>query len=158
MLICSFLNTSINLVNSLSNLFFFKCWGYGICAVGSSIPVCFSISFLSFDFSTYFFSWGCSPCICSLWLAWSTSSVSTSFTTSGCPDAANSLPLRKVIALTCSLPSLLGFTSELLGSEPCNLSVNKVTFSPSAPPNFSTVLPSYSIGLIGSEYLPLFNS
>ena len=63
-----------------------------------------------------------------------------------------------MIALTCSLPSLLGFTSELLGSEPCNLSVNKVAFGPSAPPNFSTVLPSYSIGLIGSEYLPLFNS
>ena len=130
MLICSFLNTTINLVNCLSSLFFFKHWGYRICVVGSSVPACFSISFLYYDFSTNFFFWGCSPCIYSLWMAWSTSSVSPSLTTGGCLGATNSLLLCKVIALTWSLPSLLKFTSELLGSELCGLSVNKVAIWP----------------------------
>ena len=44
---CSFLNTSINLVKCLSSLFFFKCWGYEIGGVGASyLPVSHSSSFL----------------------------------------------------------------------------------------------------------------
>ena len=51
------------------------------------------------------------------------------------------------MALTCFLPSPLGFISELLGKEPCYLSVNSWLFGPFAPPSFSTMLPGYSVGL-----------
>ena len=46
------------------------------------------------------------------------------------PSIANSLPLLNVTAFTCSLPSRLRFTSELLGNDPCYLSVNNVAIWP----------------------------
>ena len=98
--------------------------------MGSFVPSCFSISFLSSDLSTNFFSWGCSPCIIYFRLVWSTSSVSTSLTTGGFPCTSSSLPLLKVKALTCSLPSLLRFISEFLGKEPYCLSDNRVAIWP----------------------------
>ena len=75
-----------------------------------------------------------------------TSSVSTSPITRGCSCIANSLPLLNVTALTCSFPSRLGFTSELLGKEP------------GAPLNFSTTLLDCSIGWPGVAYSPLSHS
>ena len=45
-----------------------------------------------------------------------------------CMDSSTmpSFPLLKVIALHYSLPSLLGFTFEVVGNVPCCLLVNKV--------------------------------
>ena len=56
MLLCSFLNTSMNLVNCLSYLFCLKRWGYGTGALGSAVTACFSVSFFPFDVSAGFSS------------------------------------------------------------------------------------------------------
>ena len=86
-------------------------------------------TFSTFDcFRTELFSWGCSPSFCSV----STSALDLSdcfgyMTITGGGGggggggefgAATCLPLLRVIALQCSFPSLLGFTSEVLCSEP----------------------------------------
>ena len=50
--------------------------------------------------------------------------------TGGCPGAASSLPILNVKAFTFSLPSCLGFTSELLGSALRCLPVNRLAIWP----------------------------
>ena len=54
-----------------------------------------------------------------------TFSASTSSVAEGFSLVYKSLPLLSVTALTCSFPSHLGFTSELLGKDPGCLSVSK---------------------------------
>ena len=56
--------------------------------------------------------------------------------TSGGLGTTTSFPLLKVITLYCSLPSLLGFTSEVLGNEPCCLLVNRVAIWPKCVSRF----------------------
>ena len=57
------------------------------------------------------------------------------------PSTANSLLLLNVTALTSSLPSRLGFTSELLGNDPCYLSVNNVPIWPICTSRFLSWAP-----------------
>ena len=88
------------------------------------------------SFSPNFFCWGCSPTTLSVWLGWITSSISTSPITGGCSGVASSLLLLNVRNFTCSLPSYLGFTSELLGNAPRCLSVNRLAIWPICTSNF----------------------
>ena len=46
-----------------------------------------------------------------------------------------------VTSLTCSLPSHLGFTSKLLGNDPCYLSVNNVSIWPICTSRFLSWAP-----------------
>ena len=79
----------------------------------------------SLEVSADCFFCSCSLSASSFCSGWVISSVSDCSTTGGCTCDSNSFPLLSVIALTCSFPSLLGFTSELLGKEPGCLSVSK---------------------------------
>ena len=130
MLICSFVNPSMNLVNCLSSLFWLNRWGYGTGALGSAVTACFSVSFFPSSVSASFSSWGYSLGLGSSELNYSTTSVPSSLTTSGGFRVVSSLPLLNVIALTCSLPSPLGLFFELLGKEPCYLSVSILAICP----------------------------
>ena len=84
----------------------------------------------SLEVSADCFFCGCSLSASSFCSGWVISSVSGYFTTGGFTCDSNSFPLLSVIALTCSFPSLLGFTSELLGKEPGCLSVSKFAIWP----------------------------
>ena len=73
---------------------------------------------------------GCSLSTSSFCSGWVISSVSDCSITGDFTCDSHSFPLLSVIALTCSFPSLLGFTSELLGKEPGYLSVSKFAIWP----------------------------
>lgn len=71
-----------------------------------------------------------------LFICSSTSSSSCNGTYSSCSfgidfstltEVSNSLPLLKMIALQCVLPSLLGFTSYVMGKFPCFLTKKILT-------------------------------
>ena len=61
-------------------------------------------------------------------------------------------------AFTCSFPSHLGFTYELLGKEPAAFMSIDYPFGPFAPLNSSTALLDCSIGWPGVAYSPLSHS
>ena len=88
------------------------------------------LAFVSTEVLDDCFSYGCSLSALSFRSSGLISSVSNCSTTGGRNYASNSFPLLSVIALTCSFPYLLGFTSELLGKEPGCLSVSKLAIWP----------------------------
>ena len=89
------------------------------------------LAFVSTEVSDDCFSCGCSLSASSFCFGGVISSFSNYSTTRGCNCDSNSFPLLSVTALTCSFPSLIGFTSELLGKEPGCLSVSKFAIWPS---------------------------
>ena len=97
-------------------------WDSRFSPVWSTLRLCF--------FFTQLFLMGLFLTTWSVWLGWITSSVFTSPITGGCLGTASSFQLLNVTAFTCSLPSYLGFTSELLGNAPHFLSVKRLAIWP----------------------------